>query len=860
MRQTLLISVFLFVVCACLAQTATGVVNGRVTDSETHKPLPYVTCKVLNADGKLLTYATTNTKGDYSVRIVAGAKQIVFSLIGYEEQSRDVSTIATRLDIDMNPTEFIIKEVTVTAKPIEITDDTIKYNVSAFKGKEDRYIEDVLKKMPGIEVKENGAIKYKGQDINQFNIEGQNLLGNRYNQATRNLSSDAVAQVQVIENDQPIRALKGIQSSDKATLNIKLKAGYKMRPFGEVAVGVGLGTDNHFLWDNRLTLINVNKKHQMLLNTRMNNSGTNLSYNTFEHLNIFDMDNYAPLPKEFITPSAFFYPPIKENRYLHNKSITTGLNHLCRLGEYGNVRTNITYYGNSETQNDSTSHVYNGDYTFSLFEANHRKARTHTLIPELRYEMNAPKTYLTNQLSAMFSFATNSNTLNSNAQNIQETTDRHPFYIQNKLNVSLRSGHRMYGINSIMRWFQRSETLNTNGQMTEFEEIRFRSFFTRNTLSTSFRLWRNAINLKYGMEYRNDRLSIDSLNNSTTTPCQTNNWLKNYVVASYSIKYERGSVGLDFPLNLLATHIPWKTEKRSSTAFYLSPSLSWRHTFSAFLNLNFRGSIDKSPSSDFVSDKHYQSNYRSRIFMQDNVGWTHSSSLAFSLNYANLINMITWNLTGTASWRTNDHYNAYKYGAQLTEIRPIWEDARSRVFYGSITVDKTFTKIDLQIRGAVNGSRNEMLIAQNDMRRMIKSNVLSANVFFSWDKYKWIAMSNDLTFNIAWQDRFEGNNSYALKSLYNMTSVQFYPFPKTAVGLSLEQNTLETDKGRYETNIFLDATVRYTVSKQLDFRLRMSNLLNRQEYMNVSFSGLNYTSFRMPLRGREVMLTASMRI
>lgn len=93
--------------------------------------------------------------------------------------------------------------------------------------------------MPGIEVTQNGQILYKGETINQFNIEGQNLLGNRYSQATRNLPVEAVSQVQVMENDQPIKALKSTAPSDRATLNIKLKSGYKTRPFGEVQGGAG---------------------------------------------------------------------------------------------------------------------------------------------------------------------------------------------------------------------------------------------------------------------------------------------------------------------------------------------------------------------------------------------------------------------------------------------------------------------------------------------------------------------------------------------------------------------------------------------------------------------------------------------
>lgn len=130
--------------------------------------------------------------------------------------------------------EMKLPEVTVKMKPIRQVGDTLNYNVSSFRGKDDHYLVDVLKKLPGIEVSENGTISYRGNSINRFNIEGQDLLGNRYNQATRNLPVDAVAQVQIMENDQPIRALKDNTPSERATLNIKLKRDYKLRPFGEI--------------------------------------------------------------------------------------------------------------------------------------------------------------------------------------------------------------------------------------------------------------------------------------------------------------------------------------------------------------------------------------------------------------------------------------------------------------------------------------------------------------------------------------------------------------------------------------------------------------------------------------------------
>lgn len=389
-------------VIPCMAQPSARTVTGTVTDRKTGKAVSYVTVKALNAADSLLSYAMTGGDGAFTLTLGRGTAAVEFTLMGYETKRIGVGDMRRGMRVSLAPSGIMLKELTVKARPIERHRDTLYYNVAAFQGKEDRYIEDVLKKLPGIEVAANGAISYQGKPINKFNIEGQDLLGNQYNQATRNLPADAVATVQVIENDQPVRALKDRVPSDKATLNIKLKQDYKLRPFGEAVGGIG-GTDG-VLWNNRLTLIGVGRKNQAFVTARMNNNGEDLSADTEEHIDYTDMYSYAPLPPQMVQDGSAAEPPVSRRRYLRNKSYTAGLNFLRRAGHYGSLRMNLTYYGTSDRSEDSTYNFYGGDETLSLFEANRRKARRHTLMPRLRYELNAPKVYLEDELTGSLTF------------------------------------------------------------------------------------------------------------------------------------------------------------------------------------------------------------------------------------------------------------------------------------------------------------------------------------------------------------------------------------------------------------------------------------------------------------------------
>ncbi len=152
---------------------------------------------------------------------------------------------------------MVIKTDAITRKK-----DTLNYYVESFRQKEDYSIEDVLKRMPGIEVMPSGQILYQGSSINKLNIEGLDLMGDQYNQATQNMPAEAVSTIQVMENNQPIRALEGKIHSNHATLNIRLKKNYKMRPFGDAEVGAG-GTPT--VWDGSMTGIQVAKKNQAII-------------------------------------------------------------------------------------------------------------------------------------------------------------------------------------------------------------------------------------------------------------------------------------------------------------------------------------------------------------------------------------------------------------------------------------------------------------------------------------------------------------------------------------------------------------------------------------------------------------------
>ena len=241
-----------------------------VLDSLSGKPVDKAVCRVLSLEGTIKNYALADNNGTLSVSACA-RDRLVFSALGYVKLTKDVSAFSTGTSnrVWLTENSIALREVTIKAPPISAKGDTLVFNVKSFAARGDSYLEDVLKKLPGINVADNGMVSYQGKAINKFYIEGRDLLGNSYNQATRNMPVDAVKAVEVMENHQPVRMLQGKQVSEKAALNIRMEQSHKARPFGEVSGAMGYGHST--LWDGSVFLTQILGTSQLMLTGKTNN-------------------------------------------------------------------------------------------------------------------------------------------------------------------------------------------------------------------------------------------------------------------------------------------------------------------------------------------------------------------------------------------------------------------------------------------------------------------------------------------------------------------------------------------------------------------------------------------------------------
>lgn len=735
-----------------------------------------------------------------------------------------------------------LPEITVKIKPIEQRGDTLNYNVAAFKDKGDHYLIDVLKKMPGIEIADDGRITYKGASINKFNIEGQDLLGSRYNQATKNLPVEAVAQVQVMENDQPVKVLRGRSTSEKATLNIKLKNGYRQKPFGEAALSGGYGDEAVLSGD--ATLINVGRKSQLFMTAKVNNSGEDLSDLVAEHIDLSNYAVYAPLPRTLTSETEKRSLSMSKKRYLFNKSAAVSLNHQVRLGQDATLRSNLVWYGTKDTSRDSTFNRYEGGYEVSLSGSNRLRRKQNMLSLSARYELNAQKAYINDELTGSLGWERPYGGLFTNGVGVSQSIRRNPAWLKNSLQLVFRDAARMYQLKSLTRIYANDEELFAVSKLDAYNTANayiHREIVSNNSFMTSFLLFGNSLDLTCNVNYRDEKVGVSSAR-----------YLSGSLGGSYSLTYKRGRLFLSLPLRLL--RFKQSAAQGSQVRLFVSPGISWTHNFNPKLSLKTNIGYREGEQENMYVQESLRTSYRTMRSFAGSLGLSRVSSAGVKLNYADMATLFTWSLMGTLNVREQDFYDGYMYTGTHTMINVIWNKAKYRSLFLTTSADKTFTDPHLIVKGNVSFSRMKMPLSQNDALTEISNNVLTVGISTVWNKLKWLNVSCQSICNLSWQDKSLLSSATMLRNWQSMLKMMLFPARGLSLSAELEHNETETVKGQFSRTTFVDMNARWDISKRMSLNASVANLFNQKLYRTAMFTGLNYSYYETPLRGTEFLV------
>ncbi|MEY8869576.1 carboxypeptidase regulatory-like domain-containing protein [Meridianimaribacter flavus] len=253
-------------------------VEGVVKDS-IGTPLELANVVAINQETKILeSYAVTNDKGLFKLSLDKNsAYKIQVSYIGmktYEEllntKEADLKKDFTlKVDNSLDAVELVYE------MPVTVKGDTLVYNADSFKNGTERKLEDVLKKLPGVEVNDDGTIEVEGKEVSKLMVNGKDFFDGDTKLATKNIPSNAVDKVQVLRNYSEVGQLSGVQNNqDNVAINIKLKEGKENFWFGDVTLGAGTApSPNDELYLVQPKLFYYSPKYSVNIIGDMNNVG-----------------------------------------------------------------------------------------------------------------------------------------------------------------------------------------------------------------------------------------------------------------------------------------------------------------------------------------------------------------------------------------------------------------------------------------------------------------------------------------------------------------------------------------------------------------------------------------------------------
>ncbi len=225
-------------------------ISGTIVENTAQKdPVEQVTIRLLSLpDSSLVTGTTSRRDGTFSLQQISPGRYVLHaSFIGYKDIYKPVSadgktTIVNVGTLTLGADDILLQEAVVIGKAAEVVvkGDTVEYNAASYKTQENAVVEDLLKKLPGVEVDTEGKITVGGKEIKKILVDGKEFFSDDPKVASKNLPANMIEKLQVLDRKSDMAQLTGFNDGEEeAVINLTVKPNMKKGTIGNVAAGLG---------------------------------------------------------------------------------------------------------------------------------------------------------------------------------------------------------------------------------------------------------------------------------------------------------------------------------------------------------------------------------------------------------------------------------------------------------------------------------------------------------------------------------------------------------------------------------------------------------------------------------------------
>lgn len=855
--------IYLFSILVAVGAIAQVNVSGKVVDAESDEPLTGASVIVKGADGKIKKFASTKATGDFTLTIpsIAGCRLEV-TMMSYTKQSFALDSISLPVTVSMQPGATLLKEVTVKADRIREQGDTISYNVGTFAQEQDRSIGDVLKRMPGINVEKSGKIQYQGEDINKFYIEGSDLLGGKYGIATNGISHEDVGAVEVMENHQPMQVLSGISFSDKAAINLKLKNKAKATwtVHGDAAAGYSQQPEGA-IWDGEIFAMAVMPNYQNITTFKTNNTGEDIS----AHATDFFASRRGTDLHRYVRVSLPGVPNLSNSRTMFNRSALVSTNNLWKTGQ-GEIKAQIDYSFNrvaAEANNITTYFLSEGDRVIT--ENRNGVDRSHSLSGKFIYEVNQKTAFINNTLKTNIDWDDIRLNVTGTLTNNQ-TASLPDYFAGNDFKLIKRfKGKHLVTFKSTNQWEALPQTLSVTMEDNFMRQhVKDHAFHTNESAAYAFSVKGITISLEGGVKgywrsMQSEMTEIPSLSDMSDEFYNviSTNYFTVYATPKLEYWVKRVNFKLDAPVSFAQYTFDKTIANRSEV--YFSPSLSINWKPNNRLSFNIRGGSGRSPMDlSMIQPSFVMTDYRS--FRRGVDDFYNNSSKNISANiaykhtrqglFANALVIQSWSHAPyTMEQQIYGDYVVYSYASAKN-------DGQMLLASGNIGKTLDFMRGSVNLNGSYNRNESQLLSENQSVNSVGTSWSIGGKI--NGTPLRWLSFD----YRIVFSDTRLAMNDYKaswLNSMENELLINIMPHKKWEWHISGDHYRNELTSGNYKAVILIDTKIIYKLSKRLELSANLSNICNQRTYNYKSYNQLNSFESQRWLRGRELLISISLR-
>ena len=876
MKKTVIVGCFCMVTLlnfSCFSQF----LSGRVVDAQQH-PLQGVNVRAYMPKSNIIqAFAITNNKGLYQFNkpFASDSVRLVVGSMGFAIEERIIGKTDLVQDFILVPKAIELQEVKVKTPPIQVRNDTIRYDVKQFANSSDRNLADILKKLPGIELSENGVIKYNGEPINKYYTEGKDLFEGKYKIANDNFKWQDVDRIEILENHQPIALLRDLVYSQKAGLNVVFKESAKATWLKNVQLGIGQNTNN-LLYDNLLNLARITPKNQSFSVFKNNNVGADLSADTKE-LNIDQLINASPQlaylknSQPLTSVAELSRPPIQQKYLTFNQSHFLTSKHLWGIGKKYDLVLNLEYLKDrQQNQGQIESRYFLGKDTLVVVEKKNNIARLDQLEGALSIVSNQPKYYFSNKLTVRNSWKNTEGILANLSNNVSQTLlQSSPFGTQwlsndSKLLKKTQDNNvfeiRVWGyfIKAPQALSVRNDQATVNQNITTEKGLfdAYVSFMTNKKL---------GLNIKLGTTYSNQKLystldefTAKNLTNDSTqlSQNQTINYVKLYGEMGYSLSKESIKLEAKLPLSFLYWQNPQKQQ------LFFEPKISMTYIFSSQWSTSLRYDFSNYiPEINEVYTGYLLNDYRTITQNNGVLPTMQKHTVNGDMRFRDLIHFwlgsIGINYQKGSQNLLKGQNNEGIYIKQTNLLSD--NTTESLILFAQISKYWHSIKTKITLNGT-NDNRQLSRLLTNNQLALIKtqSQSLIANITTSPKPWIQTQMEFKLAQNRNMVERNDGNTDNRFKQMDLLFKINANPSKLLTLSFEVSNNQITDDKNITQSYVFMDASTRYKFkNSSWTFGLNLQNITNESSFRSFNFSENSYLLSTFQIRPRQMVLNVN---